>query len=121
VGVLGSLFSLSTAVPADHAGVRPGNGKLPRGGLLLLKANAVLVIVLGFVMLTRGLTLFGVALPRVNEDTTVAVAQISGSVQEVKTTVRKGQYHPFIVQSGIPARWIVSAKAEDLDNCNNPS
>jgi plastocyanin domain-containing protein len=50
----------------------------------------------------------------------VAVAKVVGGYQEVRTTVESGEYHPFIVQKGIPVRWTVSAKAEDLNGCNNP-
>ncbi len=86
----------------------------------MLKASSVLVMVLGFVMFSRGLTLFGVAMPRIKPDYTVTLATVSGKVQEVKTVLQKDKYPPFIVQSGIPVRWIISAKAEDLNSCNNP-
>ncbi|HEX3044166.1 MAG TPA: heavy metal transporter, partial [Bacillota bacterium] len=29
-------------------------------------------------------------------------------------------YQPFVVQKGIPVRWTIKAKAEDLNGCNNP-
>jgi sulfite exporter TauE/SafE len=88
----------------------------------MLKASGVLVMALGLVMFTRGMNLFGVALPAVSpgSGTAVAVAKVVGDYQEVRTTVDSGEYHPFIVQKGIPVRWTVSAKAEDLNGCNNP-
>jgi sulfite exporter TauE/SafE/copper chaperone CopZ len=86
----------------------------------MLKASGVLVMVLGFVMFTRGLTLFGVALPSVSYGGAVSVAKVSGSYQEVITTVQTGQYQPFVVQAGIPVRWTITVLAEDLNNCNNP-
>ncbi len=85
----------------------------------MLKASGALVMVLGFVMFTRGLTLFGVALPSVSSGS-VVIATISGRSQEVRTTVQSGQYQPFVVQSGIPVRWIITVAAKDLNNCNNP-
>ncbi|MGO9310377.1 MAG: sulfite exporter TauE/SafE family protein, partial [Spirochaetia bacterium] len=88
----------------------------------MLKASGVLVMALGLVMFTRGMNLFGVALPvlRPEPGSSVAVAKVVGGYQEVRTTVESGEYHPFIVQDGIPVRWIVNAKAEDLNGCNNP-
>jgi plastocyanin domain-containing protein len=88
----------------------------------MLKASGVLVMALGLVMFTRGMSLFGVALPTLTPgpSNSVAVAKVIGDYQEVRTTVESGDYHPFIVQKGIPVRWIVSAKAEDLNGCNNP-
>lgn len=88
----------------------------------MLKASGVLVIALGLVMFTRGMSLFGVALPVLTPGSggSIAVAKVVGDYQEVRTTVDSGEYHPFIVQKGIPVRWTVSAKAEDLNGCNNP-
>lgn len=94
------------------------SAKFNRG---MLKASGVLVIALGFVMFTRGLSLFGVALPSLPVGSkAVAVARISGGYQEVRTTVESGQYHPLVVQAGIPVRWTISARADDLNGCNNP-
>jgi uncharacterized protein len=88
----------------------------------MLKASGVLVIALGLVMFSRGMSLFGVALPALApaQASGVAVAKIVGGYQEVKTTVESGDYHPFIVQKGVPVRWIVTVKADDLNGCNNP-
>jgi plastocyanin domain-containing protein len=88
----------------------------------MLKASGVLVMALGLVMFTRGMSLFGVALPVLTpgQGGSVAVAKVIGDYQEVRTTVESGDYHPLIVQKGIPVRWTVSAKAEDLNGCNNP-
>jgi len=88
----------------------------------MLKASGVLVMALGLVMFTRGMSLFGVALPVLTpgQAGSIAVAKVIGDYQEVRTTVESGEYHPFIVQKGIPVRWTVSAKAEDLNGCNNP-
>jgi sulfite exporter TauE/SafE/copper chaperone CopZ len=88
----------------------------------MVMASGVLVMALGLVMFTRGMSLFGVAMPVLSSASggSVAVAKVIGGYQEVRTTVDSGQYHPFVVQNGIPVRWIVSAKAEDLNGCNNP-
>jgi sulfite exporter TauE/SafE len=88
----------------------------------MLKVSAVLVIVLGLTMVSRGLSLSGVTLAATNPlaGNPSNVAKIQGGVQEVTTTIESGKYQPFIVQQGIPVRWIIKAKAEDLNGCNNP-
>jgi uncharacterized protein len=86
----------------------------------MLKASGVLVMALGLVMFSRGMNLFGIGLPSIGGGSSVAVAKIAGDYQVVRTTVESGTYHPFIVQAGIPVRWTVSVKADDLNGCNNP-
>ena len=88
----------------------------------MLKASAVLVIVLGLTMVSRGLNLSGISLAASDSlgGSTSRVAQIQGGTQTVTTTIESGRYQPFIVQKGIPVRWIIKAKAEDLNGCNNP-
>jgi len=100
----------------------------------MLKASAVLVMALGLVMFGRGLNLFGVSLPAMASSrlavptsdgagvarSPIAVARVAGAYQTVSTTVDSGQYQPFVVQKGVPVRWTITAKAEDLNGCNNP-
>jgi plastocyanin domain-containing protein len=90
----------------------------------LLKASGLLVLALGLVMFTRGMSLFGVALPSLRPasapSSDIAVARLAGGRQEVQTTVESGRYHPLIVQSGVPVRWTIRVKADELNGCNNP-
>jgi sulfite exporter TauE/SafE/copper chaperone CopZ len=88
----------------------------------MLKASGVLVMALGLLMFTRGMSLFGVALPTVptGSSSAAAVARIAGGYQEVRTTVDSGKYQPFFVQKGVPVRWTIRVKAADLNGCNNP-
>jgi len=86
----------------------------------MLKASGVLVMVLGLVMFTRGMSLFGIGLPVLSTGRGVAVARLADGWQEVQTTVESGQYHPFVVQKGVPVRWTIRVKADDLNGCNNP-
>ncbi len=91
----------------------------------MLKVSAVLVIVLGFTMLGRGLSLSGVSWAAGNPLTNAVaansnIATIQGNEQVVTTTFTSGQYQPFIVQKGIPVRWIIKVSAADLNGCNNP-
>ncbi|MCX7029231.1 MAG: sulfite exporter TauE/SafE family protein [Spirochaetes bacterium] len=104
----------------------------------MAKASGVLVALLGLVMLGRGFSLFGVALPRLAADADAApvaaarqggaavasgaggyaVGRLSGSVQEVTTRVLSSSYQPFVVQQGIPVRWTLEVEAGDLNGCN---
>jgi len=115
------LFSLGTVPLLLGFGAISSflSAKFNRG---MLKASGVLVMALGLVMFTRGVSLFGVALPSLAPGTpaSIAVARVQGDYQVVRTTVESGAYHPFIVQKGIPVRWTVSVKADDLNGCNNP-
>jgi hypothetical protein len=92
----------------------------------MLKVSAVLVIVLGLTMVNRGLSLSGVSFAAVNplsgklDARARNIAQIQGGEQVVTTSMESGRYQLFIVQKGIPVRWIIKAKPEDLNGCNNP-
>jgi plastocyanin domain-containing protein len=85
----------------------------------MLKASGVLVAVLGVVMFTHGLNLFGVSLglPPA-KGSSIAVAKISDGVQTVRTPIESGRYFPFVVQAGVPVRWVIQARADDLNGCN---
>ncbi|TCL62067.1 sulfite exporter TauE/SafE [Hydrogenispora ethanolica] len=88
----------------------------------MLKVSAVLVIVLGMTMLGRGLSLSGISWASVGPGSNSPgnVAVIEGDVQVVTTTFQSGRYQPFVVQKGIPVRWIIKVSAADLNGCNNP-
>jgi len=89
----------------------------------MLRASGVLVLFLGLVMFTRGMSLFGVALPALrpaSSATGIAVARLADGAQEVRTRVDSGRYYPLIVQAGVPVRWILNVTADDLNGCNNP-
>jgi len=86
----------------------------------MLKVSAVLVIVLGLTMVGRGLSLSGVSVASPLAGNPSNIARIQGGVQTITTRIESGRYQPFVVQKGIPVRWIIKAKAEDLNGCNNP-
>ncbi|MCL6591695.1 MAG: sulfite exporter TauE/SafE family protein [Firmicutes bacterium] len=94
----------------------------------MLKVSAALIIALGLMMVSRGLSLSGVSLAATspfagntgNGVQNQAVAKIQGGIQEVTTAIESGRYQPIIVQQGIPVRWTIKAQAGDLNGCNNP-
>ena len=57
----------------------------------VLKASGVFVMALGVVMFARGMNLFGIGLPSLGGPR-VAVAEIAGDYQGVRTTVESGAY-----------------------------
>jgi uncharacterized protein len=87
----------------------------------MMKVSAVLVLILGIVMVNRGLNLSGVnivayAAPSSNGN----IAQIKDNVQTVTTKLESGRYSPIVVQKGIPVKWTIKAEKKDLNGCNNP-
>ncbi|HEX2947912.1 MAG TPA: sulfite exporter TauE/SafE family protein [Clostridia bacterium] len=89
----------------------------------MMKVSAVLVMVLGIIMLNRGLNLsgFNIGGAVFAASTTAAsgnVAQVSGSVQTITTTLQPNSYTPFIVQKGIPVKWTIRADASNINGCN---
>lgn len=87
----------------------------------MMKVSAALVLILGLVMLNRGLVLSGFNTNVVLGASSAAggVARIEGNVQVVNTKLESGRYTPIIVQKGIPVKWTISAAQSDLNGCNN--
>jgi len=91
---------------------------------IMLKVSAVLVIVLGIVMAARGLSLSGVSVSFAAPDAykiaeSGSVAKIEGNVQTVSIDLKSNYYAPIVVQKGVPVRFIIEAKEEDINGCNN--
>jgi uncharacterized protein len=115
---------------------------------VMVRASAVLVMFLGVVTFARAASLAGIALPTLPSlssgaanapggnggalanATTVSnpsgstqgplVATLSGGTQTITTAFASGQYVPFVVQVGVPLKWIIRVAADDLNGCNNP-
>lgn len=87
----------------------------------MLKVSAALVMVLGFVMVGRGLSLSGVNIAFASPASGASgnVARIEGNVQVVSTRIESGRYSPIVVQKGIPVRWTIQADKNSLNGCNN--
>lgn len=87
----------------------------------MMKASAVLVMVLGVIMVSRGLSLSGIAYAKPSIADSAAsgsVAKIAGNVQVVSTSLDGGRYKPIIVQKGIPVQWTIKAQDQDINGCN---
>ncbi|MGI6686549.1 MAG: sulfite exporter TauE/SafE family protein [Bacillota bacterium] len=85
----------------------------------MLKVSMILVVVLGVLMVNRGLNLSGMSVSLASAKTG-NVAKITGNVQEITTQMESGRYTPIIVQKGIPVKWTIKVDRRDLNGCNNP-
>ncbi len=96
----------------------------------MLKASAILVIILGVIMLNRGLGLSGINSAYASGATSSSatsssaataagsIATVQGNVQIVTTSLDSGKYEPITVQKGMPVRWNIQADAGDINGCN---
>jgi len=85
----------------------------------LMTFSAVLVLVLGLGMLGNGLSLSGINTPSLNFGQPKTEIVIENGVQLVESTITANSYEPIVVKQGIPVRWNIKVKAEDLNSCNN--
>lgn len=88
----------------------------------ILKISALLILVLGWGMINRGLSLNGISFNNQSDieiETNAAIAKIEGDRQIVISSVTSRGYEPIIVQVGIPVLWTLKAGDGDLNGCNN--
>lgn len=87
----------------------------------ILKLSAAFVVILGFVMIGRGLALSGISLNfgSHNNVASEGIAKIEGGIQKVTTKIDSGSYPPIVVQKGIPVQWTITADEDNLNHCNN--
>jgi sulfite exporter TauE/SafE/plastocyanin domain-containing protein/copper chaperone CopZ len=96
----------------------------------ILKMSGFLVIILGFIMGSRGLALAGIGIPSfmdgsgnltgstlVESDKNKAI--LKDGIQEVTMTVDGSGFTPnqFYIKKGIPVKWII--KGDSINPCNN--
>jgi sulfite exporter TauE/SafE len=111
----------------------------------MVKASAVLVMLLGVMTFGRAASLAGIALPEIlpfragltqlsaggepqNADQPwnrssggVVKATAGNGMQTVATDFgSSGYYLPFAVQVGVPVKWTIKVTADGLNGCNNP-
>lgn len=98
----------------------------------ILKVSAVVVMILGVVMINRGLSLTGsgydydslitgAAVKSTNYDDLPSneLAKMNGDYQEIRMEVNRYGWSPdkFVLQKGIPVKWIINGK--EINGCNN--
>ena len=86
----------------------------------ILKFSASLVVILGFIMIGRGLSLSGVSVRFPFANGSIGEkSTIYGSFQTVSTKIASDSFPQIIVQKGIPVRWTIKVSASELNECNN--
>ncbi len=84
----------------------------------LMKFSAILVVILGIGMIGQGLSLSGINAVFASQQST-NVAKIQDGVQIVSIELQSNKYAPIVVQKGIPVKFIINAKQENINGCNN--
>lgn len=86
----------------------------------MMKVSAMLVMILGVIMLNRGLSLSGINVVYAASGGSASwnIAKIEGNVQTVTTNLESGKYTPIVVQKGIPVKWDMKAAASNINGCN---
>lgn len=85
----------------------------------MLAASGLLVMMLGLVMITRGLSLTGTVAPSITPVDYSNVAVIEDGRQIVKIQLEPYYYEPIVVQKGIPVTFIIEAEQSNINGCNN--
>jgi uncharacterized protein len=106
---------------------------------VMVRASAVLVMFLGLVTFARAASLAGIAVPTMAVAKTAATAASAGSVlvsdsaaisdgrleakmeggvQTVTTIFGPNDYQSFVVRAGLPLKWTIRIRAEDINGCN---
>lgn len=118
------MFSLGT-IPLLFAFGALGSMLSAKSTKNMVKASAVLVVVLGLVMITRGFAFTGITInspldiAKVGRNNESNIAIVNGDIQEITTTLQSGSYTPITVKAGIPVKWTVKAEDESINGCNN--
>lgn len=85
----------------------------------IMSVGAVLVIILGISMFNSGLSLSGIAIPKVTFNQNSSKARIENGIQVVETKLMPGEYSSITVQKGMPVKWIIQAEKGSINGCNN--
>ncbi len=128
----GNFFSGLSALAAFGLGTLPvmfGFGSLAtviskNTTKKILKISAVIVLILGLIMLNRGLTITGSSITLDTlKDKIIGVeseqVKIVGDYQEINMEVYRSGWEPnsFVLKKGIPVKWNIDVK--ELTGCNN--
>lgn len=87
---------------------------------VVFKFSGVLVMLLGLFMLNNGFSLAGKNPVGFRKPVTEnGVAIVKNNVQVVTTEVLPNSFAPIRVVKGVPVKWVLHVKPENLNGCNN--
>jgi sulfite exporter TauE/SafE/copper chaperone CopZ len=114
------IFSAGT-VPLMFVLGAAGSVLSGRFTMTMYKIGGALVVVLGLIMFSNGLNLSGTNVLARSQDrgSGSAVARITNGSQSVTSGIGSSSYQPIVVQKGIPVKWNIRAKADEINGCNN--
>ncbi len=118
------LFSLGT-VPLMFLLGAAGTALGKRFTKKVMKAGAVLVIVLGLAMFSQGMNLAGFSQSAAfsggnkTAQTDTAEMDTKEGVQVVTSTLSPGKYPDITVSAGVPVKWVIDAPQGSINGCNN--
>jgi len=103
----------------------------------MIGVGAVLVVILGMIMFSRGAALAGFSMPGFDRASNVAAASaqvtedvntaadngsdtnaVKKDVQYISSTMSANAYPDITVEKGIPVEWTIHADAGDINGCN---
>ncbi|MBP3730632.1 MAG: sulfite exporter TauE/SafE family protein, partial [Mailhella sp.] len=119
-----ACFCLGTMPALLALGITAGKVSAKKA-VLVFQCAAVVVMALGFSMLSNGLALTGAFVSTQNaaSDNKAVMPGIravsKGNGQEVVSQADYGAYDPIVVQKGLPVTWILVMPEGKLIGCNN--
>ncbi len=111
------VFSIGT-VPVMYIFGMVGSFNNSKFSSKIMKISAILVIVLGFTMITRGASILGYMKVAVDENEIVSTS-VEEEVQNIYTELEPYSYPTIKVKKGIPVKWVINATESNLNGCNN--
>lgn len=87
----------------------------------MMTVSAVLVVLMGAVMFTNGMSLSGMAAPSLTQTPQVVQPdiQMEAGVQAITTQLARNRYEPITVKVGVPVKWTIHAEPGTVNGCNN--
>ncbi|MDR2180604.1 MAG: sulfite exporter TauE/SafE family protein [Synergistaceae bacterium] len=122
VGAASMLTFVLGTVPALYLFGAFGGLFGKRFSHLVTKGSAVVVCIMGFLMVGRGLALSGVQWPMaaLTEDSGDFITSVMvGDSQCLTTEFEAYSYPPIWVKAGIPVVWTILVTEENYNSCNN--
>lgn len=87
---------------------------------IILKLSAVLVLLLGLVMIGRGLSLYGISMGMNSMVSTSkgGFSTVEGKTQNIRTELGTDTFPTIEVVKGVPVKWNLHVDRKNLNECN---